>query len=200
MKRILLFIFSITSTGLIYSNVNAALGLPENTARLGYSLGVARLDIDDPAGVTASAYAIQPLKFIYSDWWRDGNRFWFELFYQQANFSAEENEVGQYVRRSGVNLLIQKNLAVNSFIRPWFGAGVGVSAAEYQKRYIADDEGYLLESFPDRKTGSLGILFSVANEWKISRDSTIGGSFLQRISLNNTMTESLLSVFFLVRY
>ena len=188
------------SVGLLSTNTNAALGLPETTARLGYSAGVARLDVDDPGGNTQSVYAVQPIKFIYTDWWKHGNRFWFELFYQEASLKAEENLIGQHFKRSGVNLLVQKNFLYNSVIRPWIGIGAGVSLAEYEKRHTMDDEGYLLDSFSNRKTGSVGILFSVVNEWQISRESTVGGSFLQRIPTNNAITESLFSIYYLVRY
>jgi len=200
MKNLFIFIFNFACIGLINSNADAALGLPESTARIGYSAGVARLDVNDPQGTTQSIYTIQPLKFIYTDWGQHGNRFWFEFFFQKAKITANEKQIGQRFTHSGVNLLIQKNFLINSAVRPWFGVGVGISMAQYKKRYTVDNEGYLLNSFPDRTSGSAGALLSVVNEWQMTKDSIIGGSFLQRIPLNKAITESLLSIYFLVRY
>ena len=186
--------------GLFTPCVYAALGLPENTSRIGYSLGVNRIQVNDPEGNTQAVFAVQPVKFIYTDWWKRGNRYWLELYYQQANLSANTANIGQQLQQSGLNYFVQKNYLLNDIFRPWVGAGVGVSIAQYQKRHSVDDEGYLLNTFPDRQQYLLDILFSVDNEWQVSKTSTFGGQFFQRIPVNGGITESLISVYYLVRY
>ena len=200
MKQILILCFCVLSGITFSTNVNAVLGLPENTARLGYSLGIAKLDIDDPDGFTNTSYTVQPYKLIYTDWWQNGNRYWLEAFHQQTTIKPSEKFIGQHVKHTGVNFLIQKNYQINADIRPWLGMGMGFSVEQYSKRHTIDKEGFLLEKYSDRKTKSIGVLLNLVNEWQVSKTSTIGGSLFQRISLNREITESLFSVYYLVRY
>lgn len=192
--------FYFMSVFFISENAIAALGLPDNTARLGYSLSLTRLNVDDPEGNTQAAYALQPFKFIYTDWKRSGNRLWLELFYQDAVLKATDTDVGQRFKHQGVNLIVQKNLRINSAVRPWIGLGLGLSIADSKKRHTVDDEGYLLKSYPNRRNESFGMLLSVVNEWQISREWTVGGNFLHRVTLNQSIAESSLSAYFLIRY
>lgn len=200
MNNILRFISTCIFLGLVTPCVYAALGLPENTSRVGYSLSVNRIHVNDPEGSTSAVYAIQPVKFIYTDWWKKGNRYWLELYYQQANLAASVNHIGLQFSQSGLNYFIQKNYLLNEVFRPWIGIGVGASVARYQKRHSVDDEGYLLNTFSDRQQYLLDILLSVDNEWQVTKTSTIGGQFFQRIPVNGGITESMLSVYYLVRY
>ena len=204
MRNILVIFYIFITFGLANSSVNAALGLPENTARIGYSLGVSHIAVDDPIGSTKSAYSIQPIKLIYSDWWKGASRYWVELYYQEMNLAANQVQVGQHIKHAGMNFFLQKNVPINSLIRPWFGVGLSISADVYQKRHTKDDEDFLLKSFPDRDSKTVGVLLNVVNEWQVSRESTIGGSFLQRLPLGipyeSDLTESVLSVYFLTRY
>lgn len=184
----------------VSSNVFAALGLPENTARFGYSLGVGRFDISDPDGRTQPAYAVQPLKLIYTDWQKNGNRLWVELLYNDVALEADEHNIGQHVLHRGVNFMLQKNFVVSPYIKPWMSAGVGISVVGYEQRHTMDSEGYLLELLPNRESATASALFSIANEWQVSKEWTVGTSFLQRFSVNDAIFESSMFGYFLVRY
>lgn len=184
---------------MLSTSAYAVLGLPDNTARVGYSFGVSRLVVHDPAGETQPVVALQPIKFTYSDWLTGGYRFWAESYYQEASLPAGEEQVGQYFQQGGGRFVVQRNFKLTDYIKPWLGLGMDLSLGRQSYRHTMDDEGYLLARYDDRLQPSAGALIYLVNEWQINRDWNLGGTLLQRISLNEGASETSLSVFFLMR-
>ena len=200
LNRPVVLCFFLLSFILMSMNVQAAIGLPESTAKIGFSFGAARLHVDDPVGDSEAVYAVQPLKVMYSEWLSGGYRTWFESYYQEASLSADEVHIGQYFQQSGIHFSVQKNIDVARYFKPWFGLGIDLSLGRYTQRHTKDDEGYLLESFSNRLEPTGGLLLYFVSEWQLSKEWSMGGNFLQRISLNQAVTQSSFSLFFLTRY
>jgi len=194
------FVFLSLVLVLVSTNSYAAIGLPDNTARVGFSLGAARLYVSDPLGDTIPVVAVQPLKVMYSEWLSGGYRAWVESYYQEASMAADESHIGQYFQQGGMHFSIQRNFKIVEFFKPWIGLGVDLSLGRYTQRHTKDDEGYLLERYADRLQPTVGSLFYLVNEWQISKEWNMGGSVLQRLSFNKAVTETSFSLFFLTRF
>lgn len=200
LNRLINLVFLVVLLLLSIVNVHAAIGLPDNTARIGFSLGAARLQISDPVGDTQPVIAAQPLKLMYSEWLSGGYRVWLESYYQEASFAADETHIGQYFQQGGMHLSIQRNFNIAKYVKPWLGLGMDVSLGRYTQRHTKDDEDYLLELHADRLQPTAGALLYLVNEWQVSKEWSVGGTLLQRFSINNAVTESSFSIFFLTRY
>lgn len=182
------------------SSASAALGLPDTTARFGIAPAFSNLKIIDPAGDTFAANVAQPFRLFYTDWLQGGYRYWLEGYYIEATLSADESHIGQYFRQAGGQASIQYNVTLNSYFKPWIGMGMDFSMGRYTLRYTKDVDGYLLKTYANRNQVTAALLFSLASEWEVRKDWFVGGSLLRRVSLNNTLSESSLSVILMKRY
>lgn len=177
----------------------AAIGLPDNTARIGYTIGLSRAAIDDPAGATKADVGVKPITLIYTDWLRSGMRYWAEAYYSRFDLEADASNVGQGVSRLGVRLLLQRNVHLGQW-SPWLGAGVDLSQNRYSNRHTQDNDGFLLNAYADRSETAVGIHVHVVNEWTLTRNWDLIGKAEQLISISGGVTESALSVGVLYRY
>lgn len=177
----------------------AAIGLPDNTARLGYAVGLSRLVLDDPAGSTKAALAVQPVTLIYTDWSPGGLRYWAEAYYARATLDADTTHVGQDASRLGVRLALQRNVSLGPW-RPWIGLGVDVSRNRYSRRHTEDGDGFLLNAYADRSNTALGLSLHVVQEWAVARNWDLIGKAEQLVSVTGGVGETALSVGVLYRY
>ena len=178
----------------------AALGLPENTARIGYAVGLSRLAVDDPAGSTKAAVSVRPLTLIYTDWLQSGGlRYWIEGYYASATLDAGANEVGQDVSRAGARVVLQRNIPLGSW-SPWLGLGLDVSRNRYSKRHTEDRDGFLLAAYPDRSTTGVGIVVHAVSEWAVAPAWDVLGKLEQVFAVSGDVSETALSIGVLYRY
>ena len=178
----------------------APLGLPQNTAKIGYSAGIARVSVDDPDGDTTSTTGGQPVGLIYSDWFLGDFRYWSELFYYSASLDATTNNIGQDVKRYGVRLSAQKSFRIIEKWAPWLGLGLDLSQAKYTLRYTKTEDGYLDKRFPDRDEFAVSLLVNAISEWSIARDWSVALKLEQSIPLSSDVSEFLVSGAVLYRY
>jgi len=178
----------------------APLGLPENTAKIGYSAGAAWVSVDDPDGSTKSNIGGQPAGLIYTDWFLGGYRYWSEIFYYSATLDDTSNNIGQDVQRYGVRLSLQKNFRIVQSWAPWLGAGFDVSQAKYTLRHDTDSDGFLKQRYDDRSETAVSLLINVVSEWTIARDWSIAFKMEQSFPLSSDVSEFLLSGALLYRY
>lgn len=163
---------SVVSMILFRSASATALGMPitENTAKLGYALGMAYVAVDDPVKQTTGQWATVPLTLVHSDWLNKDIRYWSEAFYYNATLDADVNRIGEDVEHYGLRFSLQKSLPLSRAWAPWLGIGIGVSQASYTKRYTADADGFLLAAYPDRKQTSVSLLLNVVSEWPLNQN------------------------------
>ncbi len=176
-----------------------AIGLPENTARIGYTAGISRITVDDPAGSTKAAVDVQPLTLIYTDWLPGGLRYWAEGYYARTTLDAGGSDVGQNVRRYGARLALQRNLRWGQW-SPWLGVGADLSRNRYSIRHTVDSDGYLLNTYADRSATALGISAHIVTEWALARDWDLSAKLEQVIPVSGGIFETSLSVGVLYRY
>ena len=178
----------------------AALGLPENTARVGYAAGMSRLSVDDPAGSTKAKFGLQPVTLIYTDWMRSGGlRYWLEVYYTQATLDPGPTEVGQDASRAGLRAALQRNIRVGAW-SPWLGLGLDVSRNRFSQRHTEDSEGFLLTAYPDRSVTGVGLVAHVMSEWAIAREWDVHTKLEQVFAVSGGMNETSVSIGVLYRY
>lgn len=178
----------------------APLGLPQSTAKIGYSAGVARVSVDDPEGQTKSNIGGQPIGLIYTDWFLGGYRYWTEAYYYSATLDDTSNNIGQDVERYGLRFSLQKNFRIVQAWAPWLGAGLDVSQAKYTVRHTKDSEGFLLNQYPDRSETAVSLLVNAVSEWSLSQDWSVALKLEQSIPLSSDVSEFLVSGVLLYRY
>ena len=177
----------------------AAIGLPENTARVGYAVGASRLTVNDPDGPTKAVVDVAPLTLIYTDWLPGGWRYWAEGYYFSASLAGSASDIGQQVSRIGARLAVQRNLQLWKW-SPWLGLGLDVSHNHYSKRYTVDSDGFLLNTYADRSGFALGITAQIVNEWALARDWDMSVKLEHVFPAIGGITETALSVGVLYRY
>ena len=197
-KRIVLLL--LVSLFTIKPLLAAPLGLPQSTAKIGYSAGYLWLSVDDPDGDTESSTGGQPFGLVYSDWFVGDFRYWAELFYYSASLDAATDKVGQDVERYGLRISAQKSFRIVEKWAPWLGLGFDVSQAKYSLRHTIDNEGFLAERFPDRDEMAVSLLVNAISEWSIAGDWSIALKLEQSIPLSSDVTEFLVSGALLYRY
>ena len=178
----------------------APLGLPQSTAKIGYSAGFVWLSVDDPDGDTENSTGGQPVGLIYTDWFLGDFRYWSELFYYAGSLDASATNIGQDVKRYGVRFSAQKSFRVMEKWAPWFGLGMDVSQAKYSVRHTKTDDGFLKERFPDRDEIAVSLLVNAVSEWSIARDWSIALKLEQSIPLSSDVYEFIVSGAVLYRY
>jgi hypothetical protein len=176
------------------------LGLPQSTAKIGYSAGFVWLSVDDPDGDTKNSTGGQPVGLIYTDWFIGDFRYWSELFYYSASLDSSITNIGQDVERYGVRFSMQKSFRIVEKWAPWFGVGLDLSQAKYTLRHTKDNEGFLAERFPDRDEVAVSLLVNAISEWTIARDWSVALKLEQSIPLSSDVTEFLVSGAVLYRY
>ena len=170
------------------SAYGAALGQPQRTSMLGYSLGATVISVDDSAGDTDAVRLWSSV------------RYWSEFYYYQATLDAGLNRIGQDARRYGMRFSLQKSLPVTPKWLTWLGAGVDISQAKYTTRHTVDDEGFLLETYPDRKETTAAGVINIVGEWSLTRVWTIGAKPEHSFPSNGHIKEPLAAVTLLYRY
>jgi len=178
----------------------AALGQPPRKSMIGYAVGASRVSVDDPRGATEPAWALQPATLVYTARLMSGVRYWSEFYYYQAVLDAGTDRIGQDVERYGLRLSLQKSLPVSPRWINWFGAGIGLSRSNYTARHTVDEEGYLLERYPDRAENGATLLLNVASEWSLDRRWSLGVKLEQAIAMSGDAGGPLASLALLYRY
>ena len=101
-----------------------AIGMPEQTGRIGFAIGFANLSVKDPSGDTDAEWVVRPLNLIYTDKAFDSYRYWAEGFYQDAVLSPSTSSIGQEVKQLGIKASLQTEVATHVIGTSWLGAGL----------------------------------------------------------------------------
>ena len=188
--------------GLLLNNsvLAAAIGLPEeNTARIGYLVGVSQFAVDDPDGPTESVVDVQPLTLIYTDFLPHGWRYWAEAYYFAATLGGNAGNIREDVSRIGARLSLQYNMHLGKWSL-WLGAGLDLSRNQYTKRYSVDKDGFLLNAFADRSDTAWGMPVQITSEWPLARDWDLSAKLEHVFPASGGISESSLSAGILYRY
>ena len=176
------------------------LGLPKNTAKIGYGIGAGYVSVDDPDGDTNSQIAPLPFNVVYTDWLFGDVRQWTELYYYQTSLDADATNIGQDVERYGVRFSLQKSFRLARSWSPWLGAGIDVSKASYRKRHTKDSEGFLTQTYPDRSATDVSLLLNMVSEWALQRNWSLGAKLEQSIPIGGDFMDFSAIVIILYRY
>ncbi len=198
MKKVLITV--LLGLSMNESVMAAAIGLPdENTARIGYLVGVTNFALDDPDGHTKSVVDTLPFTLIYTNWLPHGWRYWAEAYFFATTLDGNAGDIQQDVRRIGARLSLQRNLHLWRWSF-WLGAGLDVSSNKYTKRYSVDKDGFLLNRYPDRSETALGVNTQMISEWPLAKDWDLAAKLEHVFSVNGGITETSLSAGILYRY
>ena len=176
------------------------LGLPESTAKIGYSAAMVWVNVDDPDGDTESTAGVQPIGLVYTDWFIGDFRHWSELYYYSASLDSSTTNIGQDVERYGLRFSLQKSFRVLEKWAPWLGLGLDVSQAKYTLRHTKTEDGFLAERYPDRDEITASLLINAISEWSIAKDWSLALKLEQSIPLSGDVMEFMASGVVLYRY
>ncbi len=175
------------------------LGLPDNTARIGYAAGPAYVSINAAHSVPNQAWSVAH-SVVYTDWFLAGTRYWALLRYQQADFDAGVGKLGAHLTTYGARLSVQNNFRVTENFAPWLGAGIDLSRSRYSRRFSVDEDGYLVETFATRSVVNTGVVFNATHEWSLGRALHLSMQLEQLLSVDNRLRETALWTSLLYRY
>lgn len=186
LKRIILLTLFVTSFP-AYSEVHFGIGASTGT----YS-------VEDPKGATdsdntTSVFGVltMPVDRNYPLW-----RYWFELNHRSFEVDASQTKIGQKVKSTNINAMIQRGFNVSTQLRPWFGFGVGAGLNDYEDRYTIDQDGYLKDLYDDRSaTDITGLLNVGLATRKLDAGFSLGTSLTYEIPLTDGIKGTTLNVF-----
>ncbi|WP_455223072.1 hypothetical protein [Kaarinaea lacus] len=195
--RILLLAFLLWTP---HYSIAAPLGLPDNTAKIGYGAAYAYLQVDDPDGDTNPEWKVQPVNLIYSDWLFGDIKQWTEVYYFDTSLDAGSNDIGQNISSFGVRFSMQKSFRLTKSWSPWFGGGVSISSTKYSARHTRDSEGFLLQRFDDRDEFGVSVLLNFVSEWVLDQEWSLAAKLEQSIPLSDDITQFSAMAVLLYRY
>lgn len=199
----LFFCFTIAASCFLSNNhysLAGPLGLPKNTAKIGYGLGASYISVDDPDGDTKDQISPLPLNVVYTDWLFGDVRHWTELYYYKTSLDSDASNIGQDIERFGIRFSLQKSFRLARSWSPWLGAGLDVSNAKYSKRHTKDIDGFLIQSFPDRSETDASLVLNMVSEWALQQNWSFGAKLEQSIPFSGDIMEFSATVIILYRY
>lgn len=174
----------------------AAIGEPERTARIGYGISVANIDVEDPDGSVDAKTGVFPFNFIYTDRVTGSFRYWAEGFYQSLTdsdrFEASfPDTIGQDMERYGLRFSLQRQLDFIPVIDVWGGAGFFASHDSFTHRHRVDEEGlrFVGSDLPDQESNVLGLQFDLTAEWQLGLDWDLAGRLLYGVPFGDGAEE-----------
>ncbi|MFP5350590.1 MAG: hypothetical protein ACLGHO_12195 [Gammaproteobacteria bacterium] len=140
--------------------------------RLGVLAGLARADVDDPAGDTDtknySRVALIGTLAAAKD------RRWFgEAFYHRFDIDAGRDSIGVDVTRLGAALSYQARFATLPR-KPWLGAGLSLSRDSFTERLTVDALGFVNNRFPEHSDTAIALVLNAMTTWKWTPTTDFG--------------------------
>lgn len=106
-----------------------------------------------------------------------------DLFYLSTSGEGSNDSVGQNFTAYGLSMQYQKKVVFTRSFKPLFGAGMVVSYETATNRYLEDDYGYLLNSYPDDSRVGFGVVVSVGHDFKLyKKDFNVGIKHVQGLN------------------
>lgn len=199
MKFKLVFLAMLLATLPCTNLMAAAIGMPQQTARLGFALGFANFTVDDPDGDSEDDWAVRPLNIIYTDRAFGVYRYWAEAFYQDTVLSASNTQIGQEVKQLGIRGSMQREMARHSIGTSWLGAGFQLSHDNYRNRHTIDNAGFLAQTYSDRSGLEPALLLNYMFEQKLA-GWDLAGKIEKSIALGDGTNELTFSLALLFSY
>lgn len=143
-----------------------ALKFAEVVINPGYGL----YTVNDPDGKTAGANDFEFVSVGFKmPYFGKRQRTWIDFNYQYFELDASQAEIGQQVQRYKFKWNHQKVTPVSKGLSFWFGGGGSLGHASFLGRHTIDNEGFKASEFEDRNEIELGIIGSVALEYRHPR-------------------------------
>ncbi len=178
----------------------AALGVSENTARIGYGVGVAIMNVNDPQGGVEKETSAQLFQLVYSDRLRGKYRYWGEVFVDASTHEATETKIGQEVQRFGVRALAHRQFYVSDKSSMWVGGGLQFAQEKMTLRHTVDSSGFLEQTFGDRNNTSTALTLDIINEWHLTPRWDVAGRLRYSFALGDGIDDLATSVVFLYQF
>lgn len=178
---------------------SAAIGLPESNARFGFGANISHNVFEGRDGHTERLTSSQPYSLYYSDWiYKKGLKQLAELHVSNYAFSANGDHAGLVLRQIGVRYSVQKDTRIGA-LKPWLGAGIGVSYSQLNKQHTVDSDGFLLERSDDSKAPSLSLLLNVMQMWRINSELDVAAKLEYSLPIAQSLSgvSASLLIFFL---
>ena len=168
-------------TGLVLLSVcQSAVG--KGKTRYGLGLNVASLSVDDPEGDNTGSGSTESEVVTYFSGImttpinRNNQtlRLWYELKYRRFSLEPTTVAVGQDVRSLSVSVTAQTAWSTQNIGAYWVGVGGELGFDEFTNRTTVDQDGFLAQSFSDRKETNIGLLLNAG----LNSRKTKGGYFV----------------------
>lgn len=158
----------------------------EDAFRYGVQTSLNRYRVDDPAGKTANGSGVSYGLIAFYETNRSG-RFMFNVNKDAYELAASTNEIGQNVTSMGGSVSYQRMWRLARDFKPWFGAGLGYTAAHYRNRHTITPSGLFSVPLANRDATETSFLLNGAVDWRLNQDFDIGlqAQFNQAISSNS---------------
>lgn len=132
--------------------------------------GIGFYSIDDPEGETEAKAVTQIIDFFGTYSIGRDSRLFFEFSMIDEDFNASTTETGLTIESTDLTALYQTRLRMSKAFKPWLGAGLMFSQAEYSRRFLVDNNGFLAQSFPNRSVNETALVISLMNETELDWD------------------------------
>jgi len=111
-------------------------------------------------------------------------RVWYELKYRAFTLEPSTIKIGQEVKSFSLSVTAQTVWTAPGIGHYWAGVGLAMSADDFSHRTVVDQDGFLAQSFSDRKEMNIGMILNTGvNLRKTRRGHFIGLNVSSHASL-----------------
>lgn len=86
-----------------------------------------------------------------------------------THFTPKSNSVGLMANRQMLSVSYDYQLVISELIKPYLGAGLIYSNNEFNNRFRVDEEGFLLQGLPNKKSNDISGQLLVTQQWNIAQ-------------------------------
>ena len=153
----------------------APIGFPPSakpTYHFGVLAGMARSDVDEPAG-GANSETYPLLTLLGTVQFGATRRVFGQLSFNSFTLDPGVDTVGQDVKQTGAAVSYQARFDAGGW-RPWLGAGVGYARERFQNRLTVAPDGFIAQRFPDREENAFLLALSGTMQWRVADAWDVG--------------------------
>ena len=155
----------VATFGLTKGAMASALGAPVSYEQVGIGVSLSWMSIDEPEGSADDPMVISPFNLVYTNKAFSDYNYWIEGFLQSETTDPSTSNVGQDVERLGIRASIISPVPTSKITGLWAGFGGYLARETYSTRHTVDNDGFLLESYEDRKETVIGIQAELMKTW-----------------------------------
>lgn len=153
---------------------------------VGWAVGATRHSLDDPDGPTASKSDTSTINALFIKPWGRDARLFAHFYSEDFSAKASPTDIGQKVETKGFLVSYQSLWRATTFFKPWVGIGVGISTTDYTARHHVDQNGFLIQTFPNISETNTHFAVNAAHEWAVGDNGHIGAMLQHRVGISRS--------------